>query len=646
MDFFDQNINLLKIHKAFEAGDAILSHVRQQNITPEIDENGNISDFIINGKRVYNQHAGELVTEQVAHYLNNPNCLFGGGEFSIGKGKVFAERVIKEAASAIHGAMLRPTPSGESGFLFIFGLIAGFHLEALLEQLDVKMVIIIEPNVQFLEIALTSLDWQKPLERLQQKGGGIRISSENKPTILSSWIANKIRLTHNALSDGSFIFTHYENPIFTETIELMRSQWTHFSTGNGFIEDEIHILRNSLQNLKRNDYRLLSNKTEGVAVKELPVFIVGSGPSLDASFSVLRKFNDRAIIISAGSALPVLLKYGIRPNFHVELERDFEIGDDIRWIQKKHDLSGITLITNNSIDPRVAGAFDHVIFGFREVVAASRLLASSEEIISFTTPTVVNLALRAALAMNFKSIYFFGVDLGSADRDKHHSKGTVHSNEEYAFSGYTEWVYDFQKQMPGIGGKTIYMNENFLWAKSSLELVMHLAPDRYYVNCSNGALLEGTKSINPKRLELAYYPEQISVIETCNKIFEELDLEPAKTRLTSFDRESVVAEFLETSEKVSVVLRKKHLTIFDLYDDLFSILTPAELERAKDKISIVFFRGTIETIFIKLVPIYKRMLDEKKRKLLIDRMKSAILGELVIISARFQEAIAIALDEE
>src|SRR5690606_10036454 len=58
------------------------------------------------------------------------------------------------------------------------------------------------------------------------------------------------------------------------------------------------------------------------AFQQLPVFIVGNGPSLDQCFDYLHQYKDQVVIISCGTALKALHKHGIKPDFHAELEQN------------------------------------------------------------------------------------------------------------------------------------------------------------------------------------------------------------------------------------------------------------------------------------------------------------------------------------
>lgn len=53
---------------------------------------------------------------------------------------------------------------------------------------------------------------------------------------------------------------------------------------------------------------------------DLPILVCGSGPSLQSQIELLRPLCDRALLIAAGSAVPILLSHGILPHFGVAID--------------------------------------------------------------------------------------------------------------------------------------------------------------------------------------------------------------------------------------------------------------------------------------------------------------------------------------
>ncbi len=64
---------------------------------------------------------------------------------------------------------------------------------------------------------------------------------------------------------------------------------------------------------------LLGESLKGCFVK-IPAIVVGAGPSLDAQIELLRSLKDKALIIAGGSAVSILSRHQIRPDFCVHLD--------------------------------------------------------------------------------------------------------------------------------------------------------------------------------------------------------------------------------------------------------------------------------------------------------------------------------------
>ena len=69
---------------------------------------------------------------------------------------------------------------------------------------------------------------------------------------------------------------------------------------------------------------------------DVPVFIVGNGPSLDYLIEVLREEKERVVIVSCGTALQALYQNGITPDYHAEIETNRSTFD---WLTRINDKS-------------------------------------------------------------------------------------------------------------------------------------------------------------------------------------------------------------------------------------------------------------------------------------------------------------------
>ena len=106
--------------------------------------------------------------------------------------------------------------------------------------------------------------------------------------------------------------------------------------------------------------------------------IVGAGPSLDEGLETLQRIRDRVVLFSCGTALRPLLRNGIVPDFHCELENVPEVHGVIARGRGNTAISSqITLIASATVDPRVPPLFGETIFFFRDSVSSTEILGGA-----------------------------------------------------------------------------------------------------------------------------------------------------------------------------------------------------------------------------------------------------------------------------
>ncbi|PIW27811.1 MAG: hypothetical protein COW30_09125 [Rhodospirillales bacterium CG15_BIG_FIL_POST_REV_8_21_14_020_66_15] len=334
-------------------------------------------------------------------------------------------------------------------------------------------------------------DWPAVADRVRRRGGQIFFILGGDAVQISGEICSTLASTAPAAIDGLALTAFGQGTLAKELADTLGRLGFRALATLGTFYDECLMLRNSEQNLRRPNILLYRNRTRlrpGIAA-----LIVGSGPSLDADLPFLAGHQDKAVIISCGSALAALLAAGIRPDFHVELE-NIDVMPTLRPAAERHDLSGIPLIAPASVDPEAARHFDRIVFGFRPNLCNQPLYGlddGSQPILC--EPTVVNLALAFARERNFPEICFFGVDMGTraqqADHD--HAKGTWHRDTA---SGYRAVAYDIA--VPANFGGTSYTSTGLYQALHALSLaVSRDASGRHYFNYSDGAEIAGARPL-------------------------------------------------------------------------------------------------------------------------------------------------------
>ena len=140
-----------------------------------------------------------------------------------------------------------------------------------------------------------------------------------------------------------------------EARTLLNERIKVFYLSSGFFEDEILMMRNTYYNLRGTAFRLVDRKRH--RERSTPVFVVGSGPSLDRDIAAIKKWRDRAIVFSCGTAIGILLKNGIRPDLHVENENTFPLVKNLREFKRRYGFDGIRLVRDDDGAARGIGAF-------------------------------------------------------------------------------------------------------------------------------------------------------------------------------------------------------------------------------------------------------------------------------------------------
>ena len=107
-----------------------------------------------------------------------------------------------------------------------------------------------------------------------------------------------------------------------------------------------------------NQRPLLLRKHQGKNTwADVPVFIIGNGPSLDTAIEKIKKCESDAIIMSCGTAITALHKHGIVPDFHFEVERTKSCGDRILQMNDQDYLKKIIFLSVNVMHPSVFSYF-------------------------------------------------------------------------------------------------------------------------------------------------------------------------------------------------------------------------------------------------------------------------------------------------
>lgn len=448
--------------------------------------------------------------------------------------------------------------------LIIFGVALGKHIEKLSQQHQIQNLFICEPNLDFFAASLYVTDWADLFARADAQQSRVYLNLGGDGShYFYDLMSQFYQVGAYSIADTYMLSTYYNIGMQKAIADLRAELKVVLALGEYYdharfgIAHTYHSLQHQHRYLKHDN-----SSYQDLPIFDLPVFIVGNGPSLDHSFEYLQEYRDKVIIISCGTALRSLYKNGIRPDFHAEIEQNRATFDWITQIDDADYLKAITLLSVNGIHPDTAALFRQTLLCFKDGEASTYVFNNGLKkrgihaaSLAYAYPTVTNLVLNYTLKIGFKLFYLFGVDLGFIDINQHHSQ---HSSY-YKADGSQAYNY-LARHGGGVQAKgnfrsTVFTKPEFDVSRKLLEQAISKAGRKVEVyNCSDGVKINGTVSLLAENillpeqhidkklayenlLERAYYPE---VSQYADEIFNQFD--PQVFSSTMADWQVLLAE--------------------------------------------------------------------------------------------------------
>lgn len=383
--------------------------------------------------------------------------------------------------------------------LILFGI--GPQLETLFENNDVEKLFVCEPNRDLFYASLYSINWASILERIDNNGGRLYINVGDDGSNLFRDLLNQFYSVGPYILANTYFYQTYHNTKMVHTISQLREQLqVVIAMGENF-DHARYGIAHTKEIIGRNYPLLISCPSSklSLADKDVAVFIVGNGPSLDSTIDTIKSFARKAIVVSCGTALMPLYKNGIVPDFHAEIEQNRSTFDWSCRINDFNYLKQVDLLSCNGIHPDTCELFRNSYIAFKEgessTVSSLNLLGQKNyEELQFAYPTVSNFAINLFTLLGFQQLYLFGVDLGFAEQDKHHSKqsGYYDNNGKEKYS-YKE-RHNTNILVPGNFKKSVFTKYEFKVSKAIIERTLANAKVDCF-NTSDGALIAGAKPL-------------------------------------------------------------------------------------------------------------------------------------------------------
>ena len=581
------------------------------------------NDLMIEGLPFYGEDGTTACYKQVQHFLSQPT------HFSL---KYLSEpdnnSVHQTAINKINGKVrqldYRENAKPYLSNLIILGSGLGFYLDLLMQDMAYANIILVEPDDEMLFHFLNHVNLEEINQNCIKNGGRFCIIQPFDSRSFSSMVRNVADEVGYGIFSEITLYRHYETPLFDNIIKHFKEIRGEWLSAWGFFDDEIAGIKHSFLNTDRHPVFISKRKDKEDNIKQLPAIIIGNGPSLDDNIDIIKKRQNDFIIISCGTALASLIKAGISPDFHAEMERcDITPKVQKKWYE--HQLCRNTILLSlNTVPPDITTSFSTgILFTKANDIGAYLLEKGNKSALTplyFCNPTVTNFAASAAIAIGLESIILIGCDYGFRHHDCHHSKDSDYYNPNSILSRFH---HDSEFSVPDNNGKSIFTNRILNQSRKTMEKLIQRNSNVRVINCSDGAFIEGSEA-----LELAQInTPATSKSSTLNRTTE--------NNLTTIESKDICSALTFYSKSISELkaLISRHQNCLQLNILFEKIMSWFKQKNRKDHIDIIL-SGTINYLSVCTAGHLARIPPQQRKEYIdftisvMDEMFERMLSEL------------------
>lgn len=396
----------------------------------------------------------------------------------------------------------------------VFGCGLGYHLSYLYERCRLANLYLFEPNEDLFYASLFTFDWQPLLDYLMSQNMGMHIFLGQSEEEIMHDIHEVVLKRSPFLCATTFGIIHYRSEELQSLQARVAKEFFTLGMGWGFFDDTLFSLAHSLSNMEAGVRFFLQGKSLPAPWADCPVFVIANGPSLDGCIDLIRRYQDKALIVACGTAITALHKAGIQPDIYAAVERITPVPGSLRQLNDPGYLQDILLLGPDVLHPECRDLFRDKIYGFKAEEPMCQLLWVNTELmavyrtIAHTNPLVGNIGVSLPLHLGFKNLYLMGLDNGFKSSEHHHSRYSMY----YSETGETRNEF---KQMalaqgdsvlPGNFGGEVISNQLFACSVMMLGVALEKFPEAQCHNCSDGAAIPGAVPLAPSAIDLQQAP--------------------------------------------------------------------------------------------------------------------------------------------
>ncbi|MBT0818522.1 motility associated factor glycosyltransferase family protein [Campylobacter lari] len=312
--------------------------------------------------------------------------------------------------------------------LFFYGLGNGILYKALLSNPIRNHLIIFEEELEIIYLVFHYLDLSEEIRNEK-----VVLFCQANFNNLVNFLENKgintlLRLYNLHIKTNYHEKHHKENILNTNSIALKTIKYIADTKGNSpldSLQGITQLLHNLPYQLANPSLKDLLKQRKG---KIENAIIVSTGPSLIKQLPLLKEYANKASIICADTAYPILAKHNIKPDYVLMLERDDIVikcfDNDFKEFDK-----GILFVLASVVHQK---AIEYLKRNNRQFMLVHRPLPFSKALhmddygYLGTGMSVANMAYELAIKLGHKNIILIGQDLAYDENGNSHPKDYVH----------------------------------------------------------------------------------------------------------------------------------------------------------------------------------------------------------------------------
>ncbi|HEB9274206.1 TPA: motility associated factor glycosyltransferase family protein [Campylobacter jejuni] len=410
--------------------------------------------------------------------------------------------------------------------LFFYGIGNGILYKILLQNKNLKRMIIFEKELELIFLAFNFVDFSKDLSL-----GRLIIVHQDDVTLpkiekIFRLVGDLFYRSYNLHIANNFYEEYKEDILKLNKLNILTIKNHNLMHGND-PKDAMQGIEQFVYNLPKlishPSYKELLKKRK--SAKETAI-VVSTGPSLTKQLPLLKKYANKATIFCADSAYNILAREGIKPDYVCMLERDEIVAECFNNDFGKFDKDIIFLVASlvhkKTIDYLEKNKRNYMLILKGQPFA--RYLDLDDYGYINAGMSVSHMAYEFAENLGHKNIVLIGQDLAYSEDGQTHSKGFIHAS--WHNGDYERDLGKFTTTAYGGEGK-VESSEIWTLFRQIFENFIFYSESKTY-NCTEGGariesaierpfkevckdLLENEKDKNFKKLKALNTKEQVEL---------------------------------------------------------------------------------------------------------------------------------------